>query len=66
MKLALFFGLIGLAAAGIIQQDLDMEQEWADYKQRFAKVYRHDKEEVYLYSFSQPFRLRVPLKENLG
>ncbi len=46
MKLALFFGLIGLAAAGIIQQDLDMEQEWADYKQRFAKVYRHDKEEV--------------------
>ena len=52
MKLALIFGLIGFAAAGVIQHDLDLEQEWVDYKQRFAKVYSHDKEEVVNQHFS--------------
>jgi hypothetical protein len=47
MKLALIFGLIGFAAAGVIQQDLDLDLEWTDFKQRFAKTYRHDKEEVW-------------------
>jgi len=47
--LALALALIGVAAAGVIQIDLD--QEWEDFKQRYAKVYRHDAEEVCDYRF---------------
>ena len=46
MKLAVVLSLIGLSAAGVIQVDLD--QEWADFKQLYAKTYRHDTEEVFI------------------
>ena len=48
--LALAFALIGVTAAGVIQIDLD--QEWEDFKQRYAKSYRHDAEEVGDFRFS--------------
>lgn len=44
MKLALLLSLVGFAAAGVIQVDLD--QEWTDFKQLYAKTYRHDTEEA--------------------
>lgn len=44
LSLALAFCLIGLSAAGLVKVNLD--NEWKDFKQRFAKTYRHDAEEV--------------------
>ena len=46
MKLTLLLSLIGLSAAGVIQVDLD--QDWADFKQLYAKTYRQDTEEVFM------------------
>jgi hypothetical protein len=54
MKFVLLFGLIGLSAAGVIQIDLD--QEWTDFKQRYAKSYRHDTEEVILDQIFSEFK----------
>ena len=50
MKFGLAFALIGVTAAGVIQIHLD--QEWEDFKQRYAKSYRHDAEEVGDFRFS--------------
>lgn len=44
LTLALAFCLFGLAAAGVVKVNLD--NEWQDFKQRFAKSYRHDAEEA--------------------
>ncbi len=61
MKFALLFGLIGLSAAGVIQIDLD--QEWTDFKQRYAKSYRHDTEEVILDQSFSEFKFLILFKK---
>jgi hypothetical protein len=59
MKLALLLSLVGFASAGVIQVDLD--QEWTDFKQLYAKTYRHDTEEVFFNYFLTASNLKFSL-----